>query len=104
MEIRMTCDTTPSNLPKPIETYETHFLSLGFGRYDVVKKVMSRIEVKEDGKVLYTETPMNMPKTFPKVYHSEYVRVTIYSQSPKLWKEELSPYDYTFFQQVTHVA
>lgn len=104
MEVRMSSDDIPRDLPKPIEIYETHFLYIGFGRYDVVKKVTSRIEATEDGKTLYTETPVEAPKTFPKVYHSEFVRVTVYSQSPRMWKEELSPYDYTFFQQVTQVA
>lgn len=100
----MSSDVIPQNLPKPIEIYETHFLYLGFGRYDVVKKIISRIESTENGNIIYTETPIEVPKTFPKAYHSEFVRVTVYSHTPRVWKEELSPYDYTFFQQATHVA
>lgn len=100
----MTSGRLPCDLPKPIEIYETRFLYLGFGRYDVTKKMVSRIESTEDGKVQYTETPMTAPSVFPKVYHSEQVRVVVYSQSPKVWKEELSPYDYTLFQQVIHAA
>lgn len=100
----MSSDAIPRDLPKPVEIYETHFLYLGFGRYDVAKKVISRLEAKDDGKVLYTETPVDIPKTFPKSYHSEFARVIVYSHSPRMWKEELSPYDYTFFQQVTQVA
>jgi hypothetical protein len=33
------------------------------------------------------------------VYAAEHVRVIVYSDSPKIWAEELSPHETHFFQQ-----
>jgi len=33
------------------------------------------------------------------VYSAEYVRITVYSDSPKIWSEELAPGEVHFFQQ-----
>lgn len=51
-------------------------------------------------KILYSERPYE-GRTFSRVYAAEHVRVIVYSDSPKVWAEELSPHDTHFFQQVS---
>ena len=71
----------------------------GFSRYDVDRKVLSTLKVDPDGRVLYSERPYE-GRVFSRVYAAEPVRVVVYSDSPKIWAEELSPHDIHFFQQV----
>lgn len=77
------------------KTYETKYLYTGFSRYDVERHMYSRIQHK-DGKFWYSEIPSS-DECFPKCYHVEHVRVTVYSESPRVWKEELSATDVYFF-------
>jgi hypothetical protein len=65
----------------------------------VERKVLSTLSVTPEGKLLYTERP-HEGRAFSRVYAAEYVRIIIYSDSPKVWAEELSPYETHFFQQV----
>ncbi len=83
---------------RPLREYETRMLYTGFSRYDVDRKVLSTISVTPDGKLLYTERKHD-GKVFSRVYAAEHVRVIVYSDSPKVWAEELSPYETHFFQQ-----
>lgn len=78
--------------------YETRLLYTGFSRYDVDRKVLSTITVTPEGKLMYTERP-HEGRVFSRVYATEHVRVTVYSESPKIWAEEISPYEVHFFQQ-----
>ena len=84
---------------RPLREYETRLLYTGFSRYDVDRKVLSTISVTPDGRLLYTERP-HEGRVFSRVYAAEHVRVKVYSDSPKVWAEDLSPYETHFFQQV----
>lgn len=79
---------------KPVHCYDTHFLYTGVERYDVVAKTVSSLT--SDGE--YTQTPCT-DTAFSSSYAKEAVRVTIYSESPRVWSEELSPHDVFFFVQ-----
>lgn len=59
---------------------------------------MTRIVEQSDGRWILHETPCT-DTVFPRVYHVELVSVTVYSQSPRIWKEELSPDEIYFFEQ-----
>jgi hypothetical protein len=88
---------------KPLEKYETQFLYVGLSRYDTVKKTLSSI-IRTAGGTLYTETPY-ADGHFARCYVSEFATVTIYSTSPRVWKEEMGVNDQTFFvQQPTQTA
>lgn len=78
--------------------YETRFLYTGFSRYDVERKVLSTLKLEEDGQVDYSERP-HEGRVFSRVYATELVRVRVYSETPKVWAEELSPHETHFFQQ-----
>lgn len=98
MEVRMT--TLPPSAwatKKPIEKYETQFLYVGLSRYDTTKKTLSSILRQSDGKTIYTETPYD--GSLARCYVTEFVTVTIYSQSPRVWKEETGLRDTHFFVQ-----
>jgi hypothetical protein len=84
---------------RPLREYETRMLYTGFSRYDVDRKVLSTISVTPEGNLLYTERK-HEGRVFSRVYAAEHVRVIVYSESPKVWAEELSPYETHFFQQV----
>jgi hypothetical protein len=88
---------------KPIKTYETRFLYTGFSRYDIQKKTVSNIFRRPDGRTFYTESPCE-ETAFSRAYAAELVRITVYSENPKVWKEETSPHETHFFQQVTTAA
>ena len=99
MEIRIT-DGLPLAYRdrRPLRTYETRFLSTGFSRYDTETKTLSTFRVEGD-MILYSERACNT-RTFSRVYAADHARVIIYSDSPKIWAEELSPHEIHFFQQV----
>lgn len=95
-----------SNIPtqwrsaKPIQSYDTHFLYIGVERYDVVAKTLSCFTSQGD----YVQKPC-LQTTFSSGYATEAVRVTLYSESPRVWSEELSPQEVFFFvQQPTHAV
>jgi len=83
---------------RPLREYETRLLYTGFSRYDVDRKVLSTIQMTSEGKLLYSERP-HEGRVFSRVYSAEFVRVTVYSDSPKIWSEELAPGEVHFFQQ-----
>jgi hypothetical protein len=99
MELKLTSQV-PSEFKtkKPLKVYETRFLYTGLSRYNVETKMISSFRPKGD-TILYSESPFP-GTTFPRVYSVEHVTVTVYSESPKIWSEELSPQDLHFFQQV----
>ena len=76
---------------------ETRFLYTGVRRYNPDTKTLSAFELRGD-KVIYTET--SCPNTiFSRGYATELVRVIVYSDSPKIWAEELAPDVVHFFAQ-----
>ena len=97
MEIQITREVPPEYKQKAGKTYETKYMYTGYSRYDTVRKTLAQI-VEQDGRFLYTESPCT-DTVFSRVYSVELVRVTIYSDSPKVWKEELAPGEVFFYQQ-----
>lgn len=85
---------------RPLREYETRLLYTGFSRYDVERKVLSTLQVTPEGKLLYSER-VHEGHVFSRVYAAEHVRVVVYSESPKIWAEEIAPYETHFFQQVS---
>lgn len=78
--------------------YDTRYIYIGFGRYDVEAGLFSRIE-RRDTNVLYHEAK-HVGECFPRGYHVENVRVTVYSySSPRVWSEEISPTEIYFFRE-----
>lgn len=90
---------------KPIREYETHILYVGCKyRYDTHTKLLSSLETHTDGSITYTELPAKSA-VFSRSYASEPMRVIVYSDSPKVWCEEMSADDYfVFAQQPTQAA
>jgi hypothetical protein len=99
MEIKMT-----SFIPKdwvgkkPMESYETRFLYTGFSRYNTEKKMLSQIVRTPTGTITYSESVCEA-NVFPRAYASELARVSVYSVSPRVWKEEVGLRDIHFFVQ-----
>jgi hypothetical protein len=83
---------------KPIESYETQFLYTGFSRYNTAKKSLSQLVRKEDGTIWYSDAPCTTT-VFPRAYATESARITIYSVSPRVWKEEVGLSDVQVFIQ-----
>lgn len=84
---------------KPIEKYETQFLYVGLSRYDTVKKTLSNIIQNEKGKATYNEKPYG-DKSLARCYVSEFATVTVYSLTPRVWKEDMGVNEITVFTQV----
>ncbi len=98
MKITMSSSIPPKwRATKPVRSYETHFIYTGVERYDTVAKTLSSIERNED-TLTYTQRPC-VETTFSSGYANEAVRVTVYSESPRVWSEELSPHEVFFFVQ-----
>ncbi len=84
---------------KPIREYDTRFIYVGFKyRYDTQTKMLSSIEKHSDGTMTYTEQP-TQSQVFSRGYATEQVRVIVYSESPKVWCEEVSPTDSFVFSE-----
>lgn len=91
-------DSLPVMYTTPIRTYETRYIYTGFRRYDVEAKTLSSIQVIND-TLEYTEQPYT-ETIFSRGYFTELVRVSIYSESPRVWVEELAPGQQHIFQQL----
>lgn len=85
---------------KPIREYETRILYVGRCRYNTHTKTISTLVKHPEGDITYNEFPSDTD-VFSQVYSSEYVRVIVYSESPKLWCEEIAPNEYYVFTEVT---
>lgn len=97
MKIRIS-RTKPTT--KPIREYETRFIYIGFKfRYDTHTKRISSIMKHSDGDTVYDERPCDTD-VFSRAYCSEAMRVVVYSDSPKVWCEEVSVDDYFVFHEV----
>jgi hypothetical protein len=82
----------------PLRTYETAYLYVGFGRYDTERKTLTKITVHSNTEWDMTEVPF-AAHIFPRSYHAEMVRVTIYSESPRVWSEFVDDQLWVFQQQ-----
>lgn len=83
---------------KPIEKYETEFLAVGLSRYDTVKKTLSNILRRPDGRTIYTEKAYG-DKSLARCYVSEFATVTVYSLNPRVWLEDLGVNEQNVFVQ-----
>lgn len=83
----------------PKRVYETRFLYTGLSRYNIETKTVSKLSMTPDGKLLFSEVPYE-GTVLSKSYATECVRIVVYSESPRVWVEELSPTQQHFFQQV----
>lgn len=88
---------------RPLETYETKFLYVGFSRFNTEKKRLEQFHRSESGTLTFRSNPLSA-SIFPRCYHTELARVTVYSQTPLVWTEEVSPADIQIFIQAQHVA
>lgn len=82
---------------KPLEEYETTLLSTGFSRFNSKTKRLSTIR-REGDRLFYSEVVWESG-ILSRCYHAEQVRMVIYSTTPAVWAEVLSPEDVYFFQQ-----
>lgn len=57
------------------------------------------LERMPNGHLLMKEAHYE-PHVISRGFHVEPVRVTVYSENPRVWKEELSPVEIYFFKQV----
>lgn len=81
----------------PLRVYETQIISTGLSRYDVHTNLISSLR-QEGDRLVYREVPYT-GTILSRGYATELVRVSIYSESPKIWAEELSPDVVYFFMQ-----
>lgn len=92
--------TTARPTTTPIREYEARFIYVGFKfRYNTHTKTVSSIEKLSDGSMSYFEAPSHTD-VFARGYASEHVRVIVYSDSPKIWCEEVSPTEYFVFSEL----
>lgn len=92
---------------KPIRRYDTRFIFLGIRRYDTERKVISGFIVKPGGAIVYEEYEQRPDEatTLSRSYGVDHATVTIYSESPRVWVEELSSQErFVFVQQDTQVS
>ncbi len=97
MQVRLLPEP-PELLPRPISMYETKYIYTGMGWFNSTKKTLCKL-VERDGKLFYNEAPWN-GSVLSRGYHTELVRVTLYRESPRLWKEETSPHQQHFFEEI----
>lgn len=83
-------------------TYETRYLYTGFGRYNEYEKTLEVTQVNSDGTYTFFTRP-HQPVVFSRVYHVEPVTLTLYSASPRVWKEEVGGVVF-FFQEIVQAG
>jgi hypothetical protein len=72
-------------------------IATGLSRYDVHANLVSSLQQHGD-RLVYQEVPFT-GTVLSRGYATELVRVSVYSDSPKVWAEELSPECVYFFVQ-----
>lgn len=82
------------------KTYETRFIYTGLGRYNEHIQCMEWIEVDPDGSHSFSIKSYTL-EVLSRAYHVEHARVTVYSESPRVWKEEIGS-DCFFFYEIVH--
>ncbi len=101
MEVQLVSELPTEYKTQKGRTYETKYIYTGLRRYDTERKTLSHITGTPEGLIRIEETPCTTT-VFSRAYHTELVRVTVYSETPRVWKEELSPHEiYIFVQQLT---
>lgn len=98
--MKITISKTKPNT-KPIREYDTRFIYIGFRfRYDAHAKTISSIMKHPDGTITYYEEPRDT-SVFSRGYATEQVRVIVYSDSPKVWCEEIAVDDWNVFTETS---
>jgi len=97
--------TISEKIPTPFEkqkgtTYETKYFYTGFGRYNEYEKTFEVIKLEADGSYSFSTQP-HEAGVFSRVYHVEAVTLTLYSASPRVWKEIVGEHT-SFFQEIVH--
>ena len=82
---------------RPLRVYETQMIATGLSRYDVYANTISSLR-QEGDRLVYREVPYT-GTILSRGYATELVRVSVYSESPRMWAEELSPDCVYFFVQ-----
>jgi len=82
---------------KPLRTYETQYIYTGFRRYDVERSVLMEFVETTEGTIL-KEAPHD-PGVFSRGYSAEVAVVSVYSETPRIWKEYLNPHVTHFFRE-----
>ncbi len=72
-------------------------IATGLCRYDVHEKTVSSFR-QQGSAIVYSEVPYT-GTILSRGYSTELVRVSVYSESPKVWSEALSPEVVHFFVQ-----
>lgn len=80
----------PRPSSRPLYTYETQYIYTGFRRIDTHRKCVMEITDDESEQLWYDEFPWK-EGVVSRNYHTEWVRVTVYSESPRVWSEALGP-------------
>ena len=80
------------------KTYETRYIYIGFGRYNEHEKTLEVFQVDADESFSFFSRP-HKPEIFSRSYHVELATVTVYSESPRIWKETIGPTTH-FFQAI----
>jgi hypothetical protein len=103
MEVRLLDAVPPEwTSKKPIDSYETRFLYIGFSRYDTTKQVLTKFIRNATGTINMSEAS-HTETFFARCYHTENARVTVYSLNPRVWTEEVDRLQ-CFVQQPMHTA
>ena len=79
------------------------YVYTGYGKFDTERNMLMTMERLPNGHLLMKETRHD-PQVISRAFHSEMVRVTVYSENPRMWKEEISPVEIYFFKQVKQAA
>lgn len=82
---------------RPLREYETQMIATGLSRYNVQTKTVSNLRL-ENGRLLYTEVPYT-GSVLSRAYATELIRMVVYSDSPNVWAEVVSPECVYFFVQ-----
>ena len=83
-------------------TYETRYLYTGFGRYNEFEKTLEVIQVESDESFSFFSRP-HVVEVLSRVYHTEPVTLTLYSASPRIWKETVGDVTW-FFQEIVQAG
>ena len=79
-------------------TYETNYFYTGFGRFNEYEKQLEVLTTDEEGVYTFSSRP-HEASVFSRVYHVESVTLTLYSASPRVWKEVIGE-NVFFFQEI----
>jgi len=83
-------------------TYETKYFYTGFGRYNEYEKALEVMKLENDGTYTFSTRPHDA-EVFSRVYHVELATLTLYSASPRVWKETVGN-DTFFFHEIVQLG